>query len=371
MKNNLFKKLIVCLLTLVLITLSAYSIAKDLTLPPYELLQGKPDKEKLLIQAKWEEADSQTRESITAYFECKRDLGDLNKRLDSAKAEKELKELQRDKARDDLKNLLLKVAFRITGGAVVISTDVAADLYLAGRAVKQAIKESITSKDGEQVNVQKKDAAEAQRLVSEASKRQQFVASLEKALVEAEQKVKAAEANRARVASRTPPKEQTASPPAAPQVPKRDFKTKGMEPNMEEYDRAMGVKYLNPTERQEFLVSVKGGNIYDSSGKPLDTTHVVGGGRGTTGRAIYVMDKQGNIYIHTKPKTFTIHHSSLVAGGEVAAAGEIRIEDGILVYIDRNSGHYKVEQRFLDQAIQRLKDLGVDTSKIEVGNLGK
>jgi len=223
MKNNLFKKLIVCLLTLVLITLSAYSIAKDLTKdltsPPYELLQGKPDKEKLLIQAKWEEADSQTRESITAYFECKRDLANLNKRLDSAKEEKKLIELQKDKARYDLKQLLLKVAFRITGGAVVISTDVAADLYLAGRAVKQAIKESITSKDGEQVNVQKKDAAEAQRLVSEASKRQQFVASLEKALVEAEQKVKAAEANRARVASRTPPKEQTASPPATPQSP--------------------------------------------------------------------------------------------------------------------------------------------------------
>lgn len=220
MKNNLFKKLIVCLLTLVLVSLSAYSIAKDLTSPPYELLQGKPDKEKLLIIGRWQDdTDNLTKESITAYFECKRDLANLNKRLDSAKEEKKLIELQKDKARYDLKQLLLKVAFRITGGAVVISTDVAADLYLAGRAVKQAIKESITSKDGEQVNVQKKDAAEAQRLVSEASKRQQFVASLEKALVEAEQKVKAAEANRARVASRTPPKEQTASPPATPQSP--------------------------------------------------------------------------------------------------------------------------------------------------------
>jgi hypothetical protein len=370
MKNNLFRKLIVCLLTLVLLSLSAHSIAKDLSSPPYELLQSKTGKEKLDILARWEEADSLTRESVTAYFECKRDLANLNKRLDSAKAEKELKELQRDKARDDLKKLLLKAAHRIIGGAFVISADAAADLYLAGRAVKQAIKGSITSTDGEQVKVQEKDAAEAQRLVSEASKRQQAVASLEKAFVEAEQKVKAAEANRAQVVSRTPPKEQVASLPAAPEVPKRDFKTQGILKEKAEFDRAMGVTQYNPVERQKYLVSVKDGKIYDSSGKLLDTTHVVGS-HGTTGRAIYVMDKKGNIYIHTEPQLGVIHHSSLVAGGEVAAAGEIRIEGGKLVYIDRNSGHYLLKPEFTDQVIQRLKDLGVDTSTIEVGHFGK
>ncbi|WP_128330261.1 hypothetical protein [Apibacter sp. HY039] len=52
------------------------------------------------------------------------------------------------------------------------------------------------------------------------------------------------------------------------------------------------------------------------------------------------MSKKGNIYISKYNEVGKFHHSSLVAGEEVAAAGEIIIENGIIKMITNKSGHY-------------------------------
>ncbi|MCG6534251.1 MAG: hypothetical protein L7F78_06065, partial [Syntrophales bacterium LBB04] len=88
--------------------------------------------------------------------------------------------------------------------------------------------------------------------------------------------------------------------------------------------------------------------------------HAVGS-HGYSGRGIFVMDKAGNIYSHTDPVQGKIHHSSLLAGGEVAGAGQMRIEDGLLKNMDPTSGHYPYSD-LMGQVTQRLEDFGINSS---------
>ncbi|WP_218581945.1 hypothetical protein, partial [Nocardia cyriacigeorgica] len=58
------------------------------------------------------------------------------------------------------------------------------------------------------------------------------------------------------------------------------------------------------------------------------------------------MDNQGNLYasLHHAPGQF--HHSSFLAGGPVAGAGELEVIDGVLQLVTDSSGHYRPPQRY-------------------------
>lgn len=79
-------------------------------------------------------------------------------------------------------------------------------------------------------------------------------------------------------------------------------------------------------------------------------------------RAIFVMGETGDIYIANCHRMGQFHHSSFLAGGPVAAAGEIRIETGVVKLLSRASGHYEPTSAQFTQVMDRLRDQGISAS---------
>lgn len=60
----------------------------------------------------------------------------------------------------------------------------------------------------------------------------------------------------------------------------------------------------------------------------------------------------------------TMNHSSLTAGDAVAAAGELRINDGTVEQLTDNTGHYSADNRMTHNALRTLEDSGVDSHNL-------
>ena len=118
------------------------------------------------------------------------------------------------------------------------------------------------------------------------------------------------------------------------------------------------VKYLDETERQAYEVTVKDGRLHGADGQPFDTRDATVSGE-KTGSAIFVMDHDGKLYLSNKAGIADFQHTSFLAGQPVAAAGTIRVEDGVIKEITRSSGHYRPAPEFLDQAVAELHARGV------------
>ncbi|WP_063127718.1 hypothetical protein [Nocardia fusca] len=116
------------------------------------------------------------------------------------------------------------------------------------------------------------------------------------------------------------------------------------------------VKYYDETRRQKFMVTVRDGLLYDSRGKLLSTD---GNGWSKGSYGLFVMDEQGRVFVTTKAKPGHFHHSTLVAGEPVAAAGTIRVSNGVVEQITDASGHYRPDRAHTLQMIHRLRSLGV------------
>ncbi|WP_202985783.1 DUF4157 domain-containing protein [Nostoc sp. UIC 10630] len=106
-------------------------------------------------------------------------------------------------------------------------------------------------------------------------------------------------------------------------------------------------------EREQFHLSIN--NKFSQNGKPFDTTkmHTAFWGRGA---AIYVMNPNGEFYGGTH-KIGQFHHSSFLAGGAVAGAGELRTNSsGELKEISNKSGHYRTSEKHIFQVLDELKE---------------
>lgn len=79
------------------------------------------------------------------------------------------------------------------------------------------------------------------------------------------------------------------------------------------------------------------------------------------------MDSEGNIYASTEASRGEFHHSSLLAGGDAAAAGEMQVVDGHVTHIDGESGHYTPGDEHTDQAVQELRGQGANIPDAVVG----
>jgi hypothetical protein len=119
------------------------------------------------------------------------------------------------------------------------------------------------------------------------------------------------------------------------------------------------VKYLNMQDRAGFKVTIRDGKVFDADGKPFETRQASTAFEVNKGRAIFVMDAQGSIYISNEQTRGKFHHSSFLAGQPVAAAGDIRIENGVITAISRKSGHYRPTLEQLNQVVQQLADQNV------------
>ncbi len=129
-----------------------------------------------------------------------------------------------------------------------------------------------------------------------------------------------------------------------------------------------GVTYLMPDEAEEFRVFVRDGLVYKANDGSLFDTGAASTHWGGGGRAIFVMDGQGNLYASARHEPGAFHHSSFLAGGPVAGAGEIVVENGKLILITDRSGHYQPPPQYLQQVLDQLKSQGVDVSSIQQGS---
>ena len=123
------------------------------------------------------------------------------------------------------------------------------------------------------------------------------------------------------------------------------------------------VTYLDEQQRQEYKLTVRDGKIYDAKGELFDTAAaatVLGGGK-----AIFVMDHDGNMFASTSHAVGKFHHSSFLAGQPVAAAGEIEVHNGEIVSLNRKSGHYRPSEAQLNQVAQNLTSLGLSDFQID------
>jgi hypothetical protein len=123
------------------------------------------------------------------------------------------------------------------------------------------------------------------------------------------------------------------------------------------------VPYIKTTEeRNEHRLQVIDGQFFWSDGTRLAHTD------NAFQREIFVMDVKGDFYAlnpHDQALDKTkVHHSTFLAGGEVAMAGTFTFRQGRLEAVDTESGHYRCPDQMLVQAKLSLEEKGLDVSAI-------
>ncbi len=118
------------------------------------------------------------------------------------------------------------------------------------------------------------------------------------------------------------------------------------------------VEYDHDLARQNMTkVEFRGGKMYTSAGKLLDTSEMVTVFSGP-GYAIYVLSKEGNLHVGSHAIS-NRHHSSLLAGAATNCAGEMRVVNGELKHLSNKSGHYTPDAFNLLKMLQVLEDGGI------------
>jgi hypothetical protein len=90
---------------------------------------------------------------------------------------------------------------------------------------------------------------------------------------------------------------------------------------------------------------------------------------GLGGRYIFVMNAAGQIFAGPS-QVGIMHHSSFLAGGAVAGAGEIQIAGGAVTAISNTSGHYRPGPAYLWQVCKQLEMLGCPMDSVKVDVMG-
>ncbi|MBF0298237.1 MAG: hypothetical protein HQK51_05930 [Oligoflexia bacterium] len=123
------------------------------------------------------------------------------------------------------------------------------------------------------------------------------------------------------------------------------------------------VQYLKEDELLPYRVFITSeGSFVNYQKRKWDTV----AGASLLGEAMYVLRDNGDIIVSNRIQEGRFHHSSLGGGKPVACAGTIRIENGKLTLVTNESGHYKPGRKQLDQMIERLRELGVNTKGVRV-----
>ena len=177
-------------------------------------------------------------------------------------------------------------------------------------------------------------------------------------------------------------------PSASPSArgPQQDSGKLKLLPLLHQYrgEETRGVRYFNVQEQARHRVIIRAGRLWTPQGQPLNAQakrpkvspdHAPvppppPAQARALGYAIYVMDKEGTLYVSFESEKDKVHHSSLLAGAPVACAGELLVFQGELLLINNQSGHYRPPPQALQQAITVLKGAGLDLTKVKVKTFG-
>lgn len=184
--------------------------------PPPELLEGKSRKARSELLQQWQKLSSDIKAAYRKYVECKKDVAKLEEELKKAEADKSLDE-RHSAAVKELKRALTAAMGKLGLSVFEIFVNAALDAYLFGKKLQESVNDEGGAKAKARAEFEAA-ADKAQRLTTEAAKRQKYFASLEADLAAAEQRVAAAEATRA-AATEKPPTGTGATTPGTPEKP--------------------------------------------------------------------------------------------------------------------------------------------------------
>ncbi len=126
-------------------------------------------------------------------------------------------------------------------------------------------------------------------------------------------------------------------------------------------EEARGVRYFRTdAEKDRVRLVVSGGRLYQKNDQG---DYVLFSTGDRPQGAIFAIDETGNLYATTEHKVGEVHHSSLVEGRPVLGAGHIVVQDGVLLHINNNSGHYAPDERMFLQGWNLFEEAGVDMGR--------
>lgn len=146
--------------------------------------------------------------------------------------------------------------------------------------------------------------------------------------------------------------------------------TKEMDPEYVKWDKEHGVEYLSKAQLEAHRLVVHDGKLYKSNGQLFDTAAGKSHWGAGESRAIFVMDKHGNLYASNHHAVGQFHHSSFLGGKPVAGAGELMVTNGKLKFISDQSGHYRPPPQAMQQVIDALEDAGMNVDDVKRGSWG-
>jgi hypothetical protein len=114
------------------------------------------------------------------------------------------------------------------------------------------------------------------------------------------------------------------------------------------------VKYDESPEEQGSTLIVGRGTLYRSDSTTLVDTADSVTAFSRRGWEIFVMSPSGEIHM-TSHKIGLRHHSSMLAGGATAAAGEMKVTNGVIDTLTPKSGHYRPGPAQIHQMLHILK----------------
>lgn len=122
------------------------------------------------------------------------------------------------------------------------------------------------------------------------------------------------------------------------------------------------VTYLTKTERQRFQIHIEKGLFWQQcpEGKVLlDTNNT---------EWIFVLSPSNLLYASQKQveQSPRFHHTSLLCGGPVVAAGQFSVSAGQLKFLSSHSGHYRPSSQDLLRLLQFLQHRKVDLAPVMV-----
>ncbi|GAA4667708.1 hypothetical protein [Amycolatopsis dongchuanensis] len=132
------------------------------------------------------------------------------------------------------------------------------------------------------------------------------------------------------------------------------------------------VTRLNDTklEKRRVYIDKDGRMRYAKDGTLFDTSKATKVHKGDEGRAIFVMDRHGNVYASNYQAEGEFHHSTLTNGRPVAAAGELFVKDGRIIKITDNSGHYRPGTQQTVNMWEELKIHGLGDTPLHMQGAG-
>ncbi|TQR87612.1 hypothetical protein D8S82_05280 [Mycobacterium hodleri] len=127
------------------------------------------------------------------------------------------------------------------------------------------------------------------------------------------------------------------------------------------------VERWSPEKLEQHRVVVdENGLLRNTDGSLFDTTGAKSHWTPDGGRAIFIMDRHGNIYASLEQERGRLHHSTLASGNPVTGAGELSVINGRLVEVTGNSGHYMPGRTNTQNVVDELARQGIDIRSITV-----